>query len=129
MSGINVEIPAIISVVIFLVVAIFQLLLTFGAPLGEASWGGKHKGVLPANLRFASLVGAVLLVCMALVVLGDTDVISVGFRPPHLLLWVITGFMALNTLGNLASKSKYEKIIMTPLTGVAFVSCLLLSIH
>ncbi|OCT16295.1 hypothetical protein A8709_02355 [Paenibacillus pectinilyticus] len=39
-------------------------------------------------------------------------------RTVHAAIWVMFGFMVLNTLGNLASNSSMETIIMTPLTGV-----------
>lgn len=115
----NVQIPAIISVVTFLVVAVFQLLLAVGFPLAEYSWGGKYTGVLPPRLRVASLLSAGILCVMAFVLLSHTNV---------LLVWVITIFMGINTLGNLASKSKKEKTVMTPLTSIAFLSCLLVAI-
>lgn len=32
--------------------------------------------------------------------------------------WLITGYLALNTLGNLASKSRLERAVFAPLTAV-----------
>jgi hypothetical protein len=126
---INVQISAIISAVVFLLGAVFQLLLVFGFPLAEYSWGGKHKGVLPPRLRSSSIIAALILLAMAFILLIHTKVLSLDLNfSTHIVVWVITIFMGLNTLGNLASKSKKEKLFMAPQTGVAFVACLVVSI-
>ncbi|ASS74186.1 hypothetical protein CIG75_03755 [Tumebacillus algifaecis] len=127
---INVQIPAIISSVSFFVVAAFQILLALGFPLGAFSWGGTHPGVLPPRLRFASLAAAGILLFMAYVMLSHTNVLASDLRffPSQALIWVLTIFMGINTLGNLASKNKKEKLVMTPLTSIAFISCLLVAI-
>jgi hypothetical protein len=126
----QIQIPAILSGLIFLAVAVFQVLLFAGVPLGEYSWGGANKGVLPVRLRIASLLSACLLVCMAFVVAVHANVLFVDLPllSNKIAVWIITIFMGLNTLGNLASKSSKEKRLMTPLTGVAFFSCLAISI-
>jgi hypothetical protein len=124
-----IQTAAIIISVISMGIAVFQILLFLGLPLGEYSWGGKYKGVLPPLLRVMSLPSAFLLFFMGFIFLIHTKVLSMGSNlPTHILVWIITLFLGLNTLGNLASKSKKEKIVMTPLSGLAFVSCLFVSI-
>ena len=54
-----------------------------------------------------------------------------GFPIPatiKVLSWATTVFMALNTLANLGSVSKAEKVIFTPITFLLMVSCFLVSI-
>jgi hypothetical protein len=130
MEEIYIQIAAIISAVILMVIAIFQILLFLGFPLGEYSWGGKHKGVLPPLFRIMSLPSAILLFFMGFVFLIHTTVFSIGFSfvPTHSLVWIFTIFLGINTMGNFASKSKKEKLVMTPLSGIAFLSCLSVSI-
>jgi hypothetical protein len=129
MDEIYIQTAAIISAVILMTIAIFQILLLLGFPLAEYSWGGKYKGVLPPRLRMMSLLSAILLCLMGIIFLMHTKVLSIGDNiPTNILVWIITIFLGLNTLGNLASKSKKEKIVMTPLAGIAFVSCLFVSI-
>jgi len=41
--------------------------------------------------------------------------------------WIITAFMAFNTLGNLTSLNTKEKIIFGPITLLLTVACLLVS--
>ena len=55
----------------------------------------RHRGVLPPNLRQASLASAGVLALAA---------------------WAFVGFMVLNTDENLASGSEAERRVMTPLT-------------
>ena len=50
-------------------VAVFQVALAVGAPLGRAAWGGAHER-LPRNLRVASAVAAGVWVFGALIVLA-----------------------------------------------------------
>jgi hypothetical protein len=42
----------------FAAIAVFELLLAAGAPMGSAAWGGAHPGRLPSELRVASALAA-----------------------------------------------------------------------
>jgi hypothetical protein len=92
MEEIYIQIAAIISAVILMVIAIFQILLFLGFPLGEYSWGGKHKRVLPPLFRIMSLPSAILLFFMGFVFLIHTTVFSIGFSfvPTHSLVWILS---------------------------------------
>ncbi|WP_233198142.1 hypothetical protein [Cryobacterium sp. Y50] len=54
--------------IILAFLAIFQLLLIAGLPLGRFAWGGQHA-VLPTHLRIGSAVSIVLYLVFALLVL------------------------------------------------------------
>lgn len=41
-------------------------------------------------------------------------------------IWVMAGLFALNTLGNLMSKNKWEKIIFTPITIILTILAVIL---
>ncbi|MDN3019117.1 hypothetical protein PH210_23370 [Paenibacillus sp. BSR1-1] len=125
----SIQIAAIIVAVFSSGIAIFQVLLFLGLPLAEYSWGGKYQGVLPKKMRIMGLPSALLLLFFGFIFLVHTKVLSVEFNlPTNLFVILITIFMGLNTLGNLASKSKKERIVMTPLAGITFLSCLLVLI-
>jgi hypothetical protein len=64
-------VPALAATAGFVVIAIFQIALAAGAPLGRASWGGAHAGQLPTGLRVASAVAVGVWVFAALIVLDD----------------------------------------------------------
>jgi hypothetical protein len=125
-----VQIAAIIVAVISSGIAIFQVLLFLGLPLAEYSWGGKYQGVLPKKMRIISLPSALLLIFFGFIFLVHSKVLSVGFfLPTNIFVILITIFMGLNTLGNLISKSKKERILMAPLAGMTFLSCLLVLLY
>jgi hypothetical protein len=46
-----------------------------------------------------------------------------------ILAWVFTVFLGLNTIANFVSQSRKEKIIMTPLSGIGFLSCLFVAVY
>lgn len=124
-----VNLAAIVAAVICGGIAVFQLLIVLGSPLGEYSWGGKYKGVLPAKFRILSLSSVFLLCFMGYVFLLHAKVIVSDQMslPTNILTWVFTAFLGLNTLGNLASPSKKERLVMTPVAGLAFVLCFIVS--
>ena len=64
-----IEIVAIVSCSVLLLLAIFQILLIFGAPLGRFAWGGAHT-VLPVNLRVGSFVSIILYAAFAQIILA-----------------------------------------------------------
>ncbi|WP_077596721.1 hypothetical protein [Oceanobacillus kimchii] len=117
---------AFIVVILFLVVALFQILLVIGCPLGEFALGGMYK-VLPMKLRFISGINALVLLVMCGVFAAYTGLWSVSSSINfHMMASIITGFLVLNTIANLFSRSKKEKYVMTPLSGVMFLFCLYL---
>ncbi|WP_175615567.1 hypothetical protein [Piscibacillus halophilus] len=119
---------SIVVAIIFVSIGIFQMLLSFGVPLGEFSLGGYHK-VLPKILRVVSGVNALIAIFMGFVFLQHTNVINgLSFLSTNILVWIITIFLGLSTIANLISQSKKEKLIMTPLSGFTFILCLLISL-
>lgn len=128
MDDTYIQIAACISAIIFLVISVFQTLLALGFPLGEYSWGGFHKGVLPKKLRISSMISAIILLIIGFVFLVHSKIILIEIAYLNIIVWIFTIFLGLNTIGNLASKSKKEKMIMTPLSCIAFLSCLFVAI-
>ncbi len=102
--------------------AVFQALLACGVPLGRFAWGGQHE-VLPTPLRVGSAASMVVYVAVGWLILaragqdGDGDHGILGIA-----MWVIAGFLLLGSAGNLASRSRSERLVMTP---VALVLCAL----
>ena len=121
------QIVAIAGAVLLALVMIFQVLLAAGLPLGRAAWGGEHR-VLPPRLRRASLsaspaLGAAAWILLARVGLVEPGADSTGVR---VLTWIFVGLFSMNTLGNLASKSRTERYLMTPATLI-LVGCFLVA--
>ena len=111
---------AIAASVLFLGMGAFQVALALGAPLGSYVLGGRIAGTLPTRLRVFSAIAAVILAGAAIVVLARAGVIPwpaevAGLLPPA--VWIIAGYMVLNTLGNVASKSRLERTVFAAVTA------------
>ncbi len=95
-------------------VAAFQVALAAGAPLGRASYGGAHPGVLPGRLRVVS-AGAALLYC------GLSAAVVSRRTPVKVRRHVLTGITTLMGVGavmNGISPSWPERAMWTPTTDV-----------
>ena len=115
---------AVLAAALFLAMAAFQASLAFGAPLGAHVLGGRHQGVLPNRLRAFSAIAAAILVGGALVILARAGAIGWPAGATGLLApasWAIAAFLVLNTLGNLASKSRLERTVFAATTAALAV--------
>ncbi|WP_245808897.1 hypothetical protein [Shouchella patagoniensis] len=121
-------ISSIIVAIFCVFVSVFQVLLSLGYPLGEFAMGGYYK-VLPKKLRIVSAVNALILLFIGFIFLQHTNVLNgLDFLSTNILVWVITIFLGLNTITNLISRSKKERLIMTPLSGFVFILCLFITL-
>ncbi|MEO8273467.1 MAG: hypothetical protein ABI620_05340 [Chloroflexota bacterium] len=117
---------AVLAAILFVGMAGFQMALALGAPLGQHVLGGRSPGTLPGRLRIASALAAVILAVAAVIVLARAAVIgwpaeAVGLLAPA--CWVIAGYMALNTLGNLKSTSRLERTVFAAMTAILAILC------
>jgi hypothetical protein len=121
-------VPLFIALIILAALAVFQLSLIAGAPLGRFAWGG-HSRVLPAKLRGSSAIAIVLYVVFALILLersGATDLVP--SLVDHIAAWVLVAYLVLATLMNLVSKSRSEKIVMTPVSAALLICAALVAL-
>ena len=101
--------------------AVFQALLAAGAPIGRFAWGGRHDA-LPTRLLAGSLLSLVIYVLIGWVILARDGQASGGHGIIGVATWAIAGFFLLGAAGNLASRSRSERLVMTPF---AFALCAL----
>ncbi len=116
------RVAGIVGVVLLATVEVFQIALALGAPLGKASWGGQHAGVLPVRLRIASGVAAIIVYpLMALLILGASSLVETNLTAGtrETAMWVLTALFALGALANFASRSRIERIWGPVSLGVA----------
>lgn len=120
---------AILICIIVGLLAVFQLLLIGGLPLGRFAWGGQHE-VLPTRLRIGSAVSIVLYALFALLVLERAQLTSLIPSATFIFVatWVLTGYFALGVLMNGISRSKPERFLMTPVSLVLAGLCLVVAI-
>jgi hypothetical protein len=121
---------AILTCLVLGALTIFQGLLALGAPLGRFAWGGQHR-VLPLSLRVGSLVSIVIYALIAAVVLTRADVVS----PSHisegvvrLATWVVVAYFFLGIGMNLASRSRPERVLMSPIAALLCALCAVVAV-
>jgi hypothetical protein len=120
---------AVAGLAVLAALAVFQLVLIAGAPLGRFAWGGQHV-VLPARLRVGSAVSIVVYGVVALFLLqagGAHSVLPRGLVEVG--MWVLTGYFALGVALNAASRSRPERLVMTPVALALAVVCLVLALR
>ena len=115
---------AVVAAAGFAVFATFQLALAVGAPFGEAAYGGTHMD-LPAGLRIASAVAAIVYCLAALVVLrrGGYRGPLISTRVARVGTWMLAGLMSLGALVNFASPSDWERFGWGPFALVLGILC------
>ncbi|WP_022926785.1 hypothetical protein [Patulibacter americanus] len=115
--------------VVLACLAVFQIALACGAPLGRYAFGGRHERELPRSLRVASAVTVLLYAALAAVVLdrgGTIDVLPAGTS--RIGAWVAVAIFALGALPNAASRSRHERYVMTPTTVVLAILSLVVAL-
>lgn len=120
----------VLAAVLLGAVAAVQGALAGGAPLGALAWGGRYPGVLPMAFRIGSGVSIVILALFAAVLLARASVFGADWAERlRLPTFVVAGFLSLNTLGNLASRSPYERWIMGPLALITAIIAWVLAVR
>ena len=113
-----IQIAAILYILITVVVIFFQLFLVLGAPWGEFTQGGRHKGTLPISGRISAAISIPILVFMA------SSISSVvGFVPNWSIrtAYITLALQGVTAVFNLITPSLKEKRLWGPVTTIAFV--------
>ena len=112
-------VSSIIGAVLLLAVAVMEILLIFGLPLGEFTMGGRYK-VLPPMYRMFAASSVILQLFGAAMILQGGGLMNMWFagKVIKIICFVFAGFFAVNTVMNIISPSKKEKYAMTPLAAV-----------
>ncbi|MHB8107978.1 MAG: hypothetical protein ACYDH4_11220 [Candidatus Cryosericum sp.] len=106
---------AVVATCGFAAIAVFELALAFGAPMGHAAYGG-ITAQLSAGERAVSVVAVIIWLTAGVIVLGRSGVISVHghaqlFRRGT---WAIVALSAVAALPNFASQSPWEHFLFGP---------------
>ena len=122
------EFWAILATTILAALTVFQLALIAKAPLGEYAWGGQHR-VLPPKLRIASIASIVLYIIFAWFALAKSGVIT---SPSGVMidvtLWIFFGYFVVGIIMNTISRSKKERMVMTPVAVVLAIAFFFLAL-
>ena len=123
-------VAAVVAYVLLAALAVLQIALAAGAPLGHLAWGGQRR-VLPTGLRIGSAVSVLLYGAFAWIIATAvdraTDVGDYEYPTPPA-LWAITVFFGIGILANAASRSRPERFVITPVVAGLFACCLLIAL-
>lgn len=104
------------------IIIVLTILLAFGLPLGELSMGGKYK-IIPPKMRIVVWVMAIIQTMGLLIILQKSSTLPLLFslKVTRIICFVYAGYLSLNSIMNFFSRSKKEKLIMTPLAIVTAI--------
>jgi len=113
----------------FTAVVGFQVSLAAGAPWGAAAWGGADSGHLSAELRVASSIAACFWLLAALTALsrGGITASPIPYWFSRRAMWALTALLAVGTVMNAASLSRWERFGWAPFVLVLTVLSLQLA--
>lgn len=101
--------------------AVLQVLVASGRPYGRFVWGGQHE-VLPQRLRIGSAVSVVIYALMLALLVWRAG----GFGEPGQTAvvgaWALVAYFALGVVVNALSRSRAERLTMTP-TCLVLLAC------
>ena len=119
---------AIVLCVILAALAVFQLALALGAPIGRFAWGGQHR-VLPTRLRIGSAISIVIYAVIAVIALDRAGVVDVVSDVVSTVgMWVVFAYFVIGIPMNAISRSRPERYTMTPVVTVLAVLSLIVAL-
>ncbi len=108
--------------------AVLQVLVALGMPLGRLVWGGAHR-VLPPRLRIASAVSVLVYVGFAALLLSRAGILPGSDSGVVIVAtWVLFAYFALGVLLNAISRSPAERWTMAPTCLVLAVATLAIAV-
>jgi hypothetical protein len=128
-TGRGAPLAAVLAAIGFASLAVFQAALAAGAPWGHAAWGGADAA-LSAGQRGASAVAAIIYVAATLIVLCRAGIIWRARSNAALFRWGTWFFavaIAIGSLPNFASQSRWENVIFGPLALVLTALCIVVA--
>lgn len=111
-------------------VALFQLALALGAPMGEYTLGGQNIGRLPMKLRAATIISLLVNLGIAGHYLAQTGTLQ-ALLPSNLnaiVNWALVGFFGLGLLMNSISRSKKERNLWVPVLILSLVCAVIVAL-
>jgi hypothetical protein len=118
----------ILTITILLALTTVQMLLLAGVPIGQYAWGGKDR-ILPPRLRVAAVVAILLYAAFASLLASRVGVLPGGDSSPVVIAtWILFAYSALSIIPNLASKSRPERAVQTPVSVALSLGILVIAI-
>src|SRR5687768_6795866 len=108
------SLAAVAACAVLAALAVFQVMLAAGAPLGRYAWAGQHPGSLPFRLRVGSAGSLLVYAVIALVLIWRAGLVTPALsdRVVRAVAWGVAGYFLLGTALNAASRSRAERNVM-----------------
>ncbi len=114
----------------FVALALFQIAIVLGAPLGEYAYGGQHQGKLPIGFRVASVASAIFALAVAGHYLAQLGVL--GMLLPSewnvIVNWALVGFTGLSAVANNLTQSAKEKRLWGSTTIAMLIAAIVVAL-
>lgn len=121
-------IALVVTLTLFAGLAVMQVLLIAGAPLGTFAWGGRHR-VLPNQLKIAAGVALLLYAGFATLLLSRAGVLPGGALPAVVVLtWILFGYATLSIGLNALSRSRDERLVQIPVSTLLSAGILIIAL-
>ena len=118
-----------VYVFILIIVALFQLALAAGMPWGKLAMGGKFPRRYPPVMRFVCLVLIFIFTILGAIVFTRAGIIFPEWlSASKKIIWGVVAFNVLGVLMNLATPSKWERILWAPVAIVLMVCSILVAV-
>ena len=116
--------------IVQIVVAMFQLALVLGAPMGEYAFGGQNPGKLPNRFRIASSFSFAILLALAGHYFAQAGVFTPALPadPNSVVNWLLVGFYGLGLIMNSISRSKKERQMWVPVLLLSVVLAIVVAL-
>lgn len=119
-----------IFIVLSIAIAIVQLALALGAPLGEYTMGGKFPGKLPKKMRWLAILQIIILLVFVFIVTSKSGIAFENYYHfARIGIWFIVVFFIFGSIVNFTSPSKKERLIMGPANIIAVISTLIVALN
>jgi hypothetical protein len=123
------NIAALIFTFFTVFVCLFQLSLALGAPWGKLAMGGKYPGRFPVSMRITALIQFFILGFLTVIVLTRAGIIyQEWFLISKKLVWVTVAISVVSLFANLATPSKWERILWAPVAVVLLISSIFVAV-
>ncbi|XPP25417.1 MAG: hypothetical protein ACNYNX_07080 [Leucobacter sp.] len=121
-------IALVVALALLAALAVLQSLVAAGLPYGRLVWGGAHR-VLPRRLRIGSAISVLVYAGFAALLLSRAGVLPGGDSGVVVVLsWLLFAYFALGTVVNALSRSRAERLVMTPSCAVLAVASLVIAL-
>ena len=120
---------ALVSTALLAFVVIFQVAMACGAPWGGIAMGGRYPGKFPLPMRVAAAVQAIVMILLGCIVLvNDGFLLPAFYSHSTIAIWGVVAIFSLSFIMNLATPSKWERIIWAPVAALVLVCTVLVAI-